>query len=514
MRRAARTLLTAVSLALVPAFASTAPAHAIGLAEAYNSQTDVDFRQGLQIRLAWTGDYEGEFDGIIGPRSLRAIRDFQARHGMEPSGIISDDMLAQLVSKSDSIQDSLGIAFADDALTGARMLIPFNRVVDSGKTDVGNLWRSEDGRLEVETVRVADTGQTLKGLYDVLTTETDTRSVSDSEFTPNWFRVSGNDGGRSYLMRFEVGDRSEFDLRGFSVSFDPAIEEEVEPFLYVASELFEPFALEPRQPLLASREDRPFSAMMERRRGSEERDGRYALAYADPSQPNMFAMPPADGDMSTSERDADDVAFDMAGSGFAVSKDGWVLTNAHVVNACNAVLVSGHGRVIDRVVDSENDLALVKVEGRFEEPLRIAVDKPRLGEDILALGFPLRSILADSLNVTRGNISSLLGLMNDPRYMQISAPVQPGNSGGPLVDLAGRVVGVVTAKLNAVAVADATGDIPQSINFAIQPNAVSTFLDANDVDYQTADADASFQSVPDAVAGVKDSILPVLCLDE
>ncbi|MER0237859.1 serine protease [Fulvimarina sp. MAC8] len=485
------------------------------MAEAYNSQTDIDFRQGLQIRLAWTGDYEGSFDGVIGPRSLRAIRDFQARHGMNPNGVISDDMLAQLVDKSDSIQNSLGVAFADDALTGSRMLIPFNRVVDSGTTDVGNLWRSEDGRLEVETVRVADTGQTLKGLYDVLTTETDTRSVSDSEFTPNWFRVAGEDAGRSYLMRFEVSSKSEFDLRGFSVSFDPAIEEEVEPFLFVASELFEPFALEPRQPLLASRDDRPFSAMMERRRSTNEtRDGRYALAYADPSQPNMFAMPPADNGMAVGERKPGDVDFDMAGSGFAVSKDGWVLTNAHVVNACNAVLVSGYGRITDRVVDSENDLALVKVEGHFEQPLKVAVDKPRLGEDILALGFPLRSILADSLNVTRGNVSSLLGLMNDPRYMQISAPVQPGNSGGPLVDLSGRVVGVVTAKLNAVAIADATGDIPQSINFAIQPNAVSKFLDANAVDYEAADPEASFQSVPDAVAGVKDSVLPVLCLDE
>ena len=104
--------------------------------------------------------------------------------------------------------------------------------------------------------------------------------------------------------------------------------------------------------------------------------------------------------------------------------------------------------------------------------------------------------------------------MNDPRYLQISAPVQPGNSGGPLVDLAGRVVGVVTAKLNAVAIADATGDIPQSINFAIRPDTVTTFLDKNGVDYLTADPKAALVSVPDATAMVKDSVLPVLCLDD
>ena len=115
--------------------------------------------------------------------------------------------------------------------------------------------------------------------------------------------------------------------------------------------------------------------------------------------------------------------------------------------------------------------------------------------------------------MTRGNVSSLLGLMNDPRYLQISAPVQPGNSGGPLVDLAGRVVGIVTAKLDAVAVADATGDIPQSINFAIRPDAASTFLHQQGIAFETADPTRRWPSVPDATAQVKDSIFPIVCVN-
>ena len=512
MRRAARTMMAVLGLAVLPAALPVPAAQAMGLAEAYNSQTDKDFRQGLQIRLAWTGDYDGAFDGVIGPRSLRAIRDFQARHGMEPDGVITDDMLRRLVDKSDAIQNSLGVSLVDDAATGARILVPFGRVIDSGRTDVGNLWRAEDGRVEMETVRIADTGQTLRGLFDVLKVETDARSVTGAEFAGTWFRVEGKESGRNYVMRFAAAGTDGGDLRGFSVSYDPAIGQEMRPYVAVASELFEPFAGDPRAPLLASREDKPFTTMMARQRGSDApSDRRFAMAYADPSQPNYFALPPVNG--SAIEKDPSDVAFDMAGSGFAVSQDGWVLTNAHVVKACQSVLVSGHGRAVDKVVDEANDLALVKVSGRFEKPLRVSVTKPRLGEDILALGFPLRSILADSLNVTRGNVSSLLGLMNDPRYLQISAPVQPGNSGGPLVDLAGRVVGVVTAKLNA-AIADATGDIPQSINFAIRPDTVTTFLDKNGVDYLTADPKAALVSVPDATAMVKDSVLPVLCLDD
>ena len=155
---------------------------------------------------------------------------------------------------------------------------------------------------------------------------------------------------------------------------------------------------------------------------------------------------------------------------------------------------------------------MLKVDADLGRPLPLVTGKPRLGEDVLALGYPLRSILADSLNVTRGNISSLLGLMNDPNYLQISAAVQPGNSGGPVIDLAGRVVGIVTAKLNAVAVADITGDIPQSINFAIRPDVAARFLEENNVAFVAADTDAALESVPDATEKTADSVVPVLCL--
>jgi len=73
--------------------------------------------------------------------------------------------------------------------------------------------------------------------------------------------------------------------------------------------------------------------------------------------------------------------------------------------------------------------------------------------------------------------------------MQISAPVQPGNSGGPLLDMSGNVVGVVTAKINAIRVAEVTGDIPQNVNFAIKASVVRTFLDSRGVRYQTQTSD-------------------------
>jgi S1-C subfamily serine protease len=91
------------------------------------------------------------------------------------------------------------------------------------------------------------------------------------------------------------------------------------------------------------------------------------------------------------------------------------------------------------------------------------------GDQVVAIGYPLHGLLTSDLTVTTGIISSLAGLHNDTRFLQISAPVQPGNSG--------NIVGVVTAKLDALRVVKATGEIPQNINFAIKTGALRDFLD-------------------------------------
>jgi S1-C subfamily serine protease len=89
--------------------------------------------------------------------------------------------------------------------------------------------------------------------------------------------------------------------------------------------------------------------------------------------------------------------------------------------------------------------------------------------------------------VTTGIVSSLSGLLNDTRFLQISAAVQPGNSGGPLLDTGGLIVGMVAAKINALKFVRATGNIPENINFAIKTGAIRDFLDNSVVSYQTAE---------------------------
>ena len=114
----------------------------------------------------------------------------------------------------------------------------------------------------------------------------------------------------------------------------------------------------------------------------------------------------------------------------------------------------------------------------------------RLGEEVAAFGYPLTDVLSSSGNFTLGNVTALAGLKDDSRYLQISTPIQPGNSGGPLFDRNGNVVGVVTAKLNALQIMVATeGDIAQNVNFAIKGSVAANFLDTNRVKFTTGAAD-------------------------
>jgi len=169
-----------------------------------------------------------------------------------------------------------------------------------------------------------------------------------------------------------------------------------------------------------------------------------------------------------------------SGTAFAVAER-TVLTNAHVVQGCTDIrLRTAEGREMRgtvRAADATRDLAAVTADGPVGPPLPFRGGRPmRRGEGVVTYGFPLAGLLSSGPTLTTGDVSALSGLRDDPRQLQISAPVQPGNSGGPLLDMQGRVAGVVTSKLNAQRVAQVTGDIPQNINFAVKGEEAIAFL--------------------------------------
>lgn len=172
-----------------------------------------------------------------------------------------------------------------------------------------------------------------------------------------------------------------------------------------------------------------------------------------------------------------------SGTGFVVSPN-QIVTNVHVVAGCARLKVNGK-RATVRALDNSNDLALLNTSLNLGVAT-LRAGNLRQGDEINAVGYPLHGLLASGAQITSGNVSALAGMQNDSRFIQISAPVQPGNSGGPLVDASGNVAGVIVSKLNAVAIATINGDIPQNINFAISPLALKGFLEANQVKYKTA----------------------------
>ena len=203
-----------------------------------------------------------------------------------------------------------------------------------------------------------------------------------------------------------------------------------------------------------------------------------------------------------------------SGTGFFVNDEGWVLTNAHVLEGCARASASEIGDATDWVIDRQNDLAAVRIsEGKGRPFLRFRGKPARLGDDIAAFGYPLRGVLSDSVKVTTGNINSLVGIDNDTRYLQISTPLQPGNSGGPVVDRSGAVLGVATAVLGS-RFAEATGILPQNVNFAARSNVAEIFLESRGIEYNYGSPQEELLDTAELAEKVSASVVQILCLSD
>jgi S1-C subfamily serine protease len=204
----------------------------------------------------------------------------------------------------------------------------------------------------------------------------------------------------------------------------------------------------------------------------------------------------------------------IVGTGFFASEHGWILTNAHVVSGCKQIQTRD-GRTASLVTKDEKiDLALLSVRGESPAVARFRLQPaPRVGDSVVAFGFPLQGILSSGGNLTTGTIAAETGIGDDPRFFQISAPVQPGSSGSPLLDSSGDVVGIVEAKLDAVETLRVAGDIPQNVNFAIRASEAAKFLESIGIAYYADKAALTFDvKVADIAAAAKKFSVPIVCV--
>ena len=229
---------------------------------------------------------------------------------------------------------------------------------------------------------------------------------------------------------------------------------------------------------------------------------------------------PGDGDRARKPREPhprrsrprrDDDLVIASGSGFYVNDTGSVVTNHHVIEGCKRLFINGD--IPARTVRSDSNIDLALVQADITEATPFLAFRPgpvRLNEDVTVIGFPLWGLL-DGINVTRGSISSLAGLEGDGRMVQITAPVQSGNSGGPVLDAAGRVVGVVQSKLDAVKLIEELGEIAQNINFAIDARLAQEFLTGAGAEF-TLSAEAVRLSPPDLADQARQATVLIECM--
>jgi serine protease Do len=206
------------------------------------------------------------------------------------------------------------------------------------------------------------------------------------------------------------------------------------------------------------------------------------------------------------------------GSGFVVSPEGHILTAAHVLDKLSDATVWVQGNRIETEVicsDKEKDLALLKPKTALKGPmeyLQLDFDSlAKMGQDVYTIGFPLSGMLGRSPRLTKGLISSTVGMKDSPDHLQVSVEIQPGNSGSPLLDTDGHVIGVLQSTLNPLAVLQRSGGtLPQNVNFAAKAHVVKAFFDTCTTKIPLADKKAvpkSFDTVKSAVAQIYSGII-------
>ena len=180
----------------------------------------------------------------------------------------------------------------------------------------------------------------------------------------------------------------------------------------------------------------------------------------------------------------DDKIFTGSGTAFFISDEGHMITNHHVVNYCNITKVNYFGKTGTAKIlayDRVNDLALLETDIKPKDKFNISTKDAKLLDDIYVAGYPFGQAVSSSVKVTKGVVSALAGLQNNYALVQIDAAIQPGNSGGPIVNMNGDVIGVAVAKLDYKDAMEAYGVIPENTNFGIKSSILKNFTSANSI---------------------------------
>jgi S1-C subfamily serine protease len=169
-----------------------------------------------------------------------------------------------------------------------------------------------------------------------------------------------------------------------------------------------------------------------------------------------------------------------SGTGFIITKDGYILTCHHVIKDATEIEIAiGENFYPATLVHNapNDDLALLKIKGSFPAIAFSSKRSAKMGQEVFTIGYPNPSLQGVNAKYTEGTVNSLTGIQDDVRFYQISTPVQPGNSGGALVDENGNILGIIVAMLDAKMAFKISGSLPQNVNYAVKSTYAQAILD-------------------------------------
>ena len=234
--------------------------------------------------------------------------------------------------------------------------------------------------------------------------------------------------------------------------------------------------------------------------------GRYDIwigVYSEEDELSMAQLLVSEASINDLFRLSDDVGNDEvhedtpsggSGTAFVINNDGHLLTNNHVIEGCSEITFQIRGSATTGVslisANTSADLALLKIDSFDANPAKFAPSSSiQMGAELFVYGFPLADDLSAQGNFTNGIVSAASGLNDDMTQFQMTAPIQPGNSGGPVLNRNGNVIGVVVATANQDFFRQQRGTDTQNINFAIHGEVTKRFLESNNIAYEEASSE-------------------------
>lgn len=427
-------------------------------AESFTS-APIDLRIELQLLLTAAGYWNAVPNASFSKRLFEALLRFQSDNGFPPTGVMDVSQVKRLASLAAPNFQMWGFRKVAHPFRNHTIWIPFGLGLIATQDPNGVEYKDSNGHVDVVFKSFPNSAVAASFYAIVQGLESARFTIHYKVLKDGWFVISATtpDGVDTYMRYHQDGTF----VTGFSVEWNNSkgdVHGDRMATLMSAS-------------LWADMTGAPFFDLNSVAPASSSSDSGSPPASQPAAAESSPSPPPAPATFST-------------GTGFFVDSNGAFVTAEHVVNGCTDIAVrKADGTIFQARIlglDKTNDLALLRaatVSPKFAS-VRTGV---RLGEGIEVFGFPHSDILASSGNFTIGNITALSGMGDDSRFLQLSAPVQAGNSGGPLLDQSANVVGVVDAKLDALKVAGADGDLPQNVNFAVKADLMQTFLQANSV---------------------------------